>query len=484
MSTNVIKGKRIVMTSRDGSLNEEIELTSGQNEGLVINNVKTIGGFADTITVNASMVVSGSVSGGAAGNNTEIQYNSSGSLGASSNLTFDTDTLSVNNTVESPADLNLNSGEATTTTGNGFDVNITGGAGGSTNGDGGSLNLVCGTTFGGNSTGGSIALTAGDSQGSSNGGGITITGGDSLSGSGDGGNITLTPGLNSGGAGSDGTVIISSNMTVDNTITGASSLNLNSAAASNINMTSGAGITMSTGANSGITMTTGSGSGGNGGDFIFIGGTGGTTGTGADISLNAGTGGSTSGRGGSIGITGGNSSAGNSDGGDITITPGTATGTGADGRVTISGPIDTSMPYFYMETTNAQTVTLAFTKLTTAFNTTGTSSGYAPPTHAATTGDVVINDDGRYLIVVNLVFVGPTTINIGSGITLNGSTHYLNYVQYIDCTNTGSAAQNFSAIVDLVSGDVISIYARSGTDRTVIATVITAPCFIAISKIA
>lgn len=482
MSTNIIKGKKIVLTARDGTLND-VELTSGQNEALIINNVKTIGAFADTITVNGSMVVSGSVSGGAAGNNTEIQFNQSGSLGASSDLTFDTNTLSVNNTIESPSDLNLNSGEATTTTGNGFDVNITGGAGGSTNGDGGSLNLVCGTTFGGNSQGGSIALTAGDSQGSSDGGSITITGGDSLSGSGSGGNITLTPGTNSGGSGSDGTVIISSNMIVDNTITGASSLNLNSAAASNINLTAGAGIVMSTGANSGITMTTGSGSGGNGGDFIFIGGTGGTTGSGSDISLNAGTGGSTSGRGGTVGISGGNASAGNSDGGSITLTPGTATGSGTKGAVIIPTGFNLTLTddpvagtdavnKDYVDALHPSQAYVILQNSTTVF-TTGTSTTLVIFTDVATETNtsvmslnssryIYINEGGYYLFTFDFTEMNnPVSVLCWIGGS-NGSDPTSSSTRYGQINIAGSSFVSNSVLIRCVADDRFGLFIFNG----------------------
>ena len=130
-------------------------------------------------------------SNGPGGASTQVQFNNGGSLDGSANLTFDTDTLSINDTLENILGNDINIQTQIDVTAN--NINIL--CGDSSGGDGSSCFISSGV---GSTNGGGINITGGVGT-TNNGGGINITGGD---GNNDGGDIELTCGdgtTNNGG---------------------------------------------------------------------------------------------------------------------------------------------------------------------------------------------------------------------------------------------------------------------------------------------
>ena len=153
----------------------------------------------------------------AAGNNTEIQFNSNGFLSSSGSFTWDNTTTSLvlgqnslSSTIKTPdaneaATLNISSGHSVGTNGEvGSSVFVS--AGNSASGPAGNVVLIAGNTTSYFSQGGNIGLFAG--TGSLMSGSITLISGNAVD-TGDAGNISITAGSTSG-TGSAGSVYISS----------------------------------------------------------------------------------------------------------------------------------------------------------------------------------------------------------------------------------------------------------------------------------
>lgn len=143
------------------------------------------------------------VSGSPAGSNTQIQFNNSGSFGASSGLTWDdaTDTLGlgVDATIQSAGVLTLNAG------GDGNYVEIYGKNATSTNNSGGDVYIATGTGDGSGS-GGLFSLSGGNGGATGNGGNSQIVAGSGGLTSGNGGSLNLKAGFAQAGNGNGGSI--------------------------------------------------------------------------------------------------------------------------------------------------------------------------------------------------------------------------------------------------------------------------------------
>ena len=169
-------------------------------------------GDVAAITLGTGLSMSGATlsstaSGSPAGSDTQIQYNNSGSFGASAKFAWNdsTRTLTLNDgsgstgsTIKIPDQGTSNTvGQPLTVTGalgngsgNGGSITVTGGQGGASNGAGGSISITSGAGQSAGS-GGNLSLAAGASN-SNSGGSITITAGASTSSS--GGAMTISGG--------------------------------------------------------------------------------------------------------------------------------------------------------------------------------------------------------------------------------------------------------------------------------------------------
>lgn len=164
----------------------------------------------------------------------------------------------------------------------------------------------------------------------------------------------------------------------------------------------------------------------------------------------------------------------NSDGAltpDILIKPGQNESLTLQGPVTIDGDLISEVTHFSITSTTSQATSAIPTtslKLSTCFGDTGTSTGTNPPTHVASSGNFVINQSGTYIIVANITYTGAATNFIET--IMFGDTDFLASTSYCD-QNTGDPIEhNLTAVAELTDGDVITLFVKTGTQRTIAQT--------------
>ena len=214
---------------------------------------------------------------------------------------------------------------------------------------GGNVDIDAGAAAGGNFAGGNVNVTGGvaaSSGSAASGGTVTLTGGAAAGPGGQGGEVVLAEGGGSGG-GDNGVIRVSGVMVAENQIRAGAIYDTNigrsiqilaqdNATGTGGDMTLDAGEGGTNGAGGEAYFRAGRGSGsGDGGKTTVSAGDGGITGDGANLDLLSGSGGSTSGSGGDVNVTAGGRQAGAGDGGNVNITAGDGSSTGVGGAVFI-----------------------------------------------------------------------------------------------------------------------------------------------------